>query len=80
MASSNTTTKSDLASMEERIDTKLSLQKDEIIEATEEIFTKYKSEFFEKIDPILKEVQDNREERVLTNARLTTIEEKLQLA
>ena len=36
-----------------------------------------KSDIFDKIDPILKEVMANREERTIINHRLTKLEEKL---
>ncbi len=44
-----------------QLNLKLSQQKDEIIEE----FKKFRSDFYDKIDPILKEVKDSRDERTL---------------
>ncbi len=41
----------------------------------EKKLTKFKSEFFEKVDPILKEVTTAREERPLIENRLEALEE-----
>ncbi|KKQ95970.1 MAG: hypothetical protein UV74_C0013G0574 [Candidatus Woesebacteria bacterium GW2011_GWB1_43_14] len=55
--------------------------KDELDDLQQEIheeFQTWKSEFFDKIDPILKEVLDNREERTITNHRLNKHKEVLK--
>lgn len=48
---------------------------DVLEEKLEEKLTKLKSEFFERIDPILKEVVTAREERPLIENRLEKLEE-----
>lgn len=42
--------------------------------------TEFKSDFFEKIDPILKEVTTAREERPLIIRRIKRVEKKLHLS
>ncbi len=49
--------------------------KEEIGESLDEKLTALKSEFFERIDPILKEVKTSREERPLLENRLEALEE-----
>ena len=60
------------------IDKRLELQKEEILEEIDEKLdeklTNLKSEFFERIDPILKEVVTAREERPLIVNRLEKLE------
>ncbi len=67
----------DLSRVGKLIDNKLAMQKDDIIDDVREELTRFKSDMFTKIDPILKEVKTNREERVLINNRLTKVELKL---
>lgn len=64
-------TKSDLDKVGGLIDRKL----DDNEEKFEKKLTKFKSEFFEKIDPILKEVVTAREERPLIENRIEALEE-----
>jgi len=66
-----TLTKSDLGKVGGLIDRKL----DDNEEMYEKKLTKFKSEFFEKIDPILKEVTTAREERPLIENRIEALEE-----
>lgn len=49
--------------------------KEEIDESLDEKLTKLKSDFFDRIDPILKEVTTAREERPLIENRLEALEE-----
>jgi len=51
--------------------------KEDLDDAKQEILSsqeKFRSDFFEKIDPILKEVTTNREERTIINHRLEKLE------
>jgi len=66
-----TLTKNDLT----QIDRRLGNQKEEILEEIDGKLTKLKSEFFKKIDPILKEVTTAREERPLIENRIESLEE-----
>ena len=50
-------------------------QKQDILEEMDNKFQNLKSDFFEKIDPILKEVTTAREERPLIENRLEALEE-----
>jgi len=50
-------------------------RKTKILEKIDEKLTKLRSDFFEKIDPILKEVVTAREERPLIENRLEVLEE-----
>lgn len=61
-------TKSDLNKIDVLIDSKLD-------EKLDEKLTQLKSDIFERIDPILKEVTTAREERPLVENRLGTLEE-----
>jgi len=54
--------------LEKMIDEKLE-------EKLDEKLTQLKSDFYEKIDPILKEVVDAREDRAITNHRLSQLED-----
>ena len=64
-------TKSDLDKVGGLIDRKL----DDNEEMYEKKLTKFKSEFFEKVDPILKEVTTAREERPLIENRIEALED-----
>ena len=66
-----TLTKSDLTQLDRRFEN----QKDEILEEIDTRLIKLKSDFYEKIDPILKEVTTAREERVLIENRIEGLEE-----
>jgi len=44
-------------------------------EKFEKKLTKFKSDFFDKVDPILKEVVTSRDERTVSNKRLEKLEE-----
>ena len=66
-----TLTKQDL----NQIDIRLENQKEDILGEIENKLTQLKSDFFEKIDPILKEVTTAREERPLIENRLEKLEE-----
>ena len=46
-------------------------QKEEILEEIDEKLTNLKSDFFEKIDPVLKEVSASREERKVVARKLS---------
>jgi hypothetical protein len=52
-----------------------SIVAEELDEKLDDKLTKLKSEFFEKVDPILKEVTTSREERPLIENRLEALEE-----
>ena len=55
--------------------------KADLDEAKQEILEnqqKFRSDFFEKIDPILKEVSTNRDERIIINHRLEKLEKRVQ--
>lgn len=58
-----------------QIDRRLVNQKDEILEEIDVKLTKLRSDFFEKVDPILKEVTTAREERPLIENRIEAIED-----
>jgi len=45
-----------------QIDSRLENQKEKILEEIDERLTKFRSDFFEKVDPVLKEVTTAREE------------------
>jgi len=72
-------TKSDYKQFEQLLDRKLDEKLDEQEEKFESKLTEFKSEFFEKIDPILQEVKTAREERPLIVNRIEKIEKKLQI-
>ena len=83
---SMTLTKKDLDNIDSRIDKRLKKQKTEILakmdsqkqdilEEMDNKFQNLKSDFFERIDPILKEVTTAREERPLIENRLEALEE-----
>lgn len=63
-------TKSDVKKIEEIVDEKLE-------EKLEEKLGALKSELFDKIDPFLKEIQDNREDREIVTHRLGDHEERI---
>ncbi len=67
-------TKSDFKQFEQLLDRKLDEKLDEQEEKFEKKLTEFKSEFFEKVDPILKEVTTAREERPLIENRLEKLE------
>jgi hypothetical protein len=67
-------TKSDLNQIGVLLDEKLEEQE----ETFERKIVEVKSDFFEKIDPILKEVTASREERVVINGRISEIEERIE--
>ena len=69
----------ELAKQEGRFDFKLESQKDDILEEIDEKLIKFRSDLFNKIDPILKEVTTAREERPLIISRIEKIEKKLQI-
>ena len=54
-----------------------SIVAEELDEKLDDKLTKLKSEFFEKVDPILKEVTTAREERPLIENRISVLEEKV---
>jgi len=66
-----TLTKGDLSQIDRRLET----QKEEILDEMDEKLTMLRSNLFEKIDPILKEVTTAREERTLVENRLEKLEE-----
>ncbi|KKS25884.1 MAG: hypothetical protein UU87_C0008G0001 [Parcubacteria group bacterium GW2011_GWA2_42_11] len=66
-----TLTKGDLKQIDNLIERRLDDQEGKF----EKKLTEIKSEFFEKIDPILKEVTTAREERPLIENRLEALEE-----
>lgn len=67
------TTGSDLVT-QDYLDVRLSVFKDEI----KEIITENNSVIFERIDPLLKEIVDNREDREITTDKLEDHEGRLQ--
>lgn len=70
-----TLTRFDFKQFEQILDRKLTEKLDEQEDKFEKKLTEIKSEFFEKIDPILKEVTTAREERPLLENRLEALEE-----
>lgn len=54
------------------------LIKNDMLDKVEAMFTRFKSDIFDKIDPILKEVIASREERVLVSAKLSDHEDRLE--
>lgn len=66
-----TLTKNDWTQMDRR----LGNQKEEILDEIDVKLQNLKSDFFEKVDPILKEVTTAREERPLIENRIETLEE-----
>lgn len=69
-------TRNDLGGLERRTDIKLDekLSKEDF----ETTFTKFKSDFFTKIDPILKEVTASREERITRSAQHLRNEKRIE--
>jgi len=65
----------ELNKQEKRFDRKLDEKLDKQEEKFEAKLTEFKSDFFEKIDPILKEVVTTREESPLVENRLEALEE-----
>lgn len=57
------------------LDLSLDQQKDDIIEE----FKKFRSDFYERIDPILKEVKTNREERTIQSEHLKNCADKIEI-
>jgi hypothetical protein len=76
-----TLTKTDLNNIrtivKEEVDESLEEKLDEQELKFEKKLTEFKSDFFEKIDPILKEVTTAREERPIFETRLEVLEEKV---
>jgi hypothetical protein len=68
-------TKSDLVKIDGLLENKLNDKLDGQEQKFEAKLTQFKSEFFEKIDPILKEVVTAREERPLIENRIEALEE-----
>ena len=68
-----TLTKKDLQEIDRRLEDRFESFRDEIFGA----FEKFRSEFFEKIDPILKEVLASREEREIINHRVSDHEDRI---
>lgn len=72
-------TKNDLDQIDLRLDKRIGIrletQKEEILEEIDEKLTKLKSDFFERVDPVLKEVTTAREERPLIENRIEALEE-----
>lgn len=50
----------------------------EDLDKINELLINLRSDFFDRIDPILKEVQDNRQERIIVTAKLTDHEERIE--
>lgn len=48
-----------------------------IREEVREVFAQFKSEMYEFFDPILKETQDNREERTIMSHKISDYEERI---
>lgn len=68
-------TKNDLDQIDKRLDRRFEEHTEEILEAIDEKLTKLRSDFFERVDPILKEVTTAREERPLIENRHEALEE-----
>lgn len=60
--------------IDKRTRIRIEAAKEEIIEKNEDSILKLKSDLFGKIDPVLKEVTTNREERTIINHRLEKLE------
>lgn len=65
----------ELVGQEKRISIRVDNQKEEILEQIDNKLTRLRSDFFERVDPILKEVVTAREERPLIENRLEALEE-----
>ena len=63
--------------VKEEVDTSLDEKLDTQELKFEQKLSEFKSDFFEKVDPVLKEVVTAREERPLIENRLEAIEEKV---
>ena len=76
-------TKKDLQAIDKRIsalDIKFENRFEAIdgqFETLKETFAKFRSEFFEKIDPVLKEVLASREEREIISHRVSDHEDRI---
>lgn len=56
----------------------LDVKLDEQEQQFEGKLTEFKSEFFDKIDPVLKEVTANREDRTLQSDRISNHEDRIE--
>jgi hypothetical protein len=68
-------TKSDKIWVENLFDRKTGSKMEELEEKFESMLIEFKSEFFDKIDPILKEVTIAQDERTLLENRVEKLEE-----
>ena len=64
-----------LEKQELRYESKLESKLEDIEEKFEDKIVEFKSDFFEKVDPVLKEVTTSREERTLIEERVEKLEE-----
>lgn len=60
------------------IDKMLNRRENKIIEKVELLLTKFRSDFYDKIDPILKEVIASREERLTTSEQISRNERGIE--
>lgn len=67
-------TKQDIA----KLDLKIDNNKADILDKLEVIFMKFKSDFFDKIDPILKEVVASREERIVGSNQFSELTDRVE--
>jgi hypothetical protein len=68
-------TNGDIKQIGQIVDNKLDVRFDDFEEKLDEKLTKLKSDIFNKIDPVLKEVTTAREERPLLENRIEKLEE-----
>lgn len=66
-----------ITELEEALDIKLALQKDEIITEVGEMITQAHSKLYTRIDPLLKEIVDNREDREIGTQKVRDLEIRL---
>ena len=74
-----TLTKNDLKQIGNMIDNRLDLRFENQKEEIEQIMTKFRSDMFTKIDPILKEVLTAREERPIMVHRQEDHEDRIEV-
>lgn len=63
----------------DKLEAVLDLRFDEQGEKIEQKLYQFRSDIFDKIDPILKEIQDNREERTITVHRVSDHEDRIEV-
>lgn len=70
-------TKRDLDQIDNMIKANISINNDELEERFEKVATKLKSDFIEHINPILKEVVKNRDERTVMADKISNHDDRI---